>query len=328
MSKKITLALIAAMATAAIAQLPTSGLLGGFTKAINEAQSLSTSYTVQVLGGNSETYKVDLKKPNLARIDSPSKLVVADGKEVTILDKASNQYYKQPQSEGLLKSLLVGDETGVWAGFFDPTAYQAAKVKDLGPKNRKGMTLNAVIAQLDQAGKKTITYFLGTEDKIARQALIEFGGTTEKTTLILDTKSMTVNGDVSANAFAFSAPENAKQTTLAAMSAAKWLTDIEEAKKVARASGKKIFVDFMATWCGPCKMLERDVFSTDRFKKLGTKLVFLRIDVDAQKSVASAYNIEAMPTQMVLDANGEVVGQTVGYGGIAAFFNWIDPLVN
>ena len=73
-------------------------------------------------------------------------------------------------------------------------------------------------------------------------------------------------------------------------------------------------------------MLDADVLQTERFKDLATKkLVLLRIDVDAQKSIASMYGIEAMPTQMVLDKNGQVVAKTVGYGGPDAFYSFLMP---
>ena len=124
--------------------------------------------------------------------------------------------------------------------------------------------------------------------------------------------------------FSFDAPAEAKELSLAEANAGKWFTDLNEAKKAARASGRKIFVDFMATWCGPCKLLDKNVFTTQKFKNLGGKMVFLRIDVDAQENIASAYKIEAMPTQMLLNQDGEVLSSTVGYGGLEAFFAWIN----
>ena len=134
--------------------------------------------------------------------------------------------------------------------------------------------------------------------------------------MVVDTKSLDLNVNVPDSTFVFQPPADARETSLAtrrSMPKPKWYYDLDEAKKAAQASGKMIFVDFFATWCGPCKMLERDCFSTDTFKKFGSKLVFCRIDVDDQKSVATQYGITRIPTQDILDKNGAVVKQTIGY---------------
>ncbi|MBN9504367.1 MAG: hypothetical protein BGO01_12015 [Armatimonadetes bacterium 55-13] len=108
------------------------------------------------------------------------------------------------------------------------------------------------------------------------------------------------------------------------MSSARWFTDLEEAKALAAKTGKKVFVDFMASWCGPCKMLDRDVFQKEDWKKMSKYLVFCKIDVDEQKSVASAYNITAMPTQMVLAADGSVLATKVGYANPSDFYAFVN----
>jgi len=145
--------------------------------------------------------------------------------------------------------------------------------------------------------------------------------------MVVDTKSLTLNGDVPKSAFVFDPPADSRELTLAEINSAKWYYDLDEAKQAAQASNKMIFIDFYATWCGPCKMLERECFNTEQFKAYGKKLVFCRIDVDEQKSVAEAYGIEAMPTQDITDKNGTVVKQMVGYGGTEMFFNFLSSAV-
>ena len=311
------------LAVVAMAQINGSTVLANFAKAINTADTVSSNYTVQIIGSAAENYSVVLKKPNLARIDTPQYVVVADGKNVIRYEKASKTWYKQPQSDKELKSLFTNDELGLFAGFFTAESYKAASVKSLGEKNRKGQSYQAVQANVDPAGKKSITYYVGA-DNLARAAQFDLNDPQGKVTYILDTKNFDVNGSVPANAFAFTAPADATEVSLAELNAGKWYTDINEAMMAARVGKKKIFVGFMATWCGPCKKLDAEVLQTSEFKKLGAKLVFLRIDVDAQKDVAQHYNITAMPTQMVLDASGNVLSQTVGYGDPASFYRWLN----
>jgi len=314
-----------AVAAIALAQVSTSSLLTSFSKAINDAKSVQSNYTVQTINaGGAESYSVTLKKPNLARIETPTQVVVADGKDITTYDKAEKTYFKKPETDAEMKTIFATEELNLWAGFYDLNAYKAVKSKDLGNKAVKGGILSAVEAAYDAHDRKVVTYYLNQDDKIARKANIELNrGMNDPVSMVVDTKSLVVNSDVPKDAFVFDPPADSREMTLEEMNSTKWYYDLDEAKKVAAATNKKIFVDFYATWCGPCKRLEHDCFGTEEFKKFGSKLVFCRIDVDDQQSVAQQYGITAMPTQDILDKSGAVVAQTIGYGDPAAFFNFL-----
>jgi outer membrane lipoprotein-sorting protein len=312
-----------AVAAVALAGKAVSPLFQSYVSALKNAQSLSATFTSGAVDEAPDSFSIKFKKPNLARIESPSQVVVADGKQITTFDRSENTFYKRPQTDADLAGLLTSDEMNLWSAFFNVSPAPSSS-RDMGTKNRKGAALDTVSATYGLKGEKTVTYFLGQQDKVVRQAQIDkvsLNGT--KTSLVV-TKDVGLNVDIPAQAFTFDAPAEAKEISLAQANAGKWFTDLNEAKKAARASGRKIFVDFMATWCGPCKLLEKNVFTTEKFKKLGLKMVFLRIDVDAQANIAEAYKIEAMPTQMLLSQDGSVLSMTVGYGGPEAFFEWIN----
>jgi outer membrane lipoprotein-sorting protein len=326
MRRILGLIALGGLVAVAMAQVNGAAVLSNFAKALNSAKTVSSDYTVQIIGNAADDYSITFEKPNKARIDTPTQLVIADGNEITTYDKLAKTYYTKPQTDSDLKALLASDELSLFSGFFNEGAYSAASVKNLGEKNRKGQSVTAVQTSVDKDGKKVITYFVG-KDHLARAAQTDLNDPSGVVRSMLDTKTLTLDGNVPENTFAFNAPDGARKISLDELNAEKWYTDIDEAMKVAASSNRKIFVDFMATWCGPCKMLDREVLTKPEFKKYSSKLVLLRIDVDAQTNIAAQYKIEAMPTQMVLDARGSVLGQTVGYGGPAPFFKWLDGIV-
>lgn len=323
MRRAIAFVGVASIAAVIFAQGQGSQLLANFAKALGDAKTLSTTYVVQPVNGSPSTINVELAKPNLAKIDTPTQLIVADGTMITTLDKKENTFYKRPQTKADMTELFASDELSLWASFFNGKAQNVSSSKNLGTKNRKGMTLNVVEASIDAKGRKTVTYYLNNQDGIARQAEITINDQGVKDSTIIDTKTLVLGG-ANDNQFAFKAPNGSKEVSLEEMSSFRWFSDLEEAKALAAKTGKKVFVDFMASWCGPCKMLDRDVFQKEDWKKMAKYVVMVKIDVDLQPSVAGAYQVTAMPTQMVLNADGSVVSKKVGYGSPSDFYSFLN----
>lgn len=86
--------------------------------------------------------------------------------------------------------------------------------------------------------------------------------------------------------------------------------------KKAKAENKLIFLDAYASWCGPCKMLQKNVFTQktvgDYFNKK-----FINVKMDMEKgegpALAQMYPLEAYPTLLFINGNGRVVKKAIGY---------------
>ena len=225
-----------------------AGHLAPFVKAMSAAEGLDVSYTINQVGGTQTEYHVVLAKPNLASIDTPSKIITADGEFVTVYDKAKNTYFKKDQTTEALNSLFEEDELMVWRSFFDPKALdKVAKTTRVGSRRRRGEVLNAVSAQIDAAGEFTVRFHLSQKDNLIRMAeLISMEGNQQKTK-VLNVRSLSTKKP-SAAMFVFQPPANSTELTEADLMA-EWLdNDLDAAMENAATFGKGVIIDFYADW--------------------------------------------------------------------------------
>ena len=62
-------------------------------------------------------------------------------------------------------------------------------------------------------------------------------------------------------------------------------------------SEKPVLVDFYATWCGPCKMMEPIL--KELKEAMGDAITVIKIDVDKNREAANALEVQGVPTLMV-----------------------------
>lgn len=74
-------------------------------------------------------------------------------------------------------------------------------------------------------------------------------------------------------------------------------------------SEKPVLVDFFATWCGPCKMMTPILDEVS--KKVGSKGVVLKVDVDKNPHAAAHYGVQGVPT-LILFKKGKVLWRQSG----------------
>ena len=109
-------------------------------------------------------------------------------------------------------------------------------------------------------------------------------------------------------------------------SASPWIKTYAAAQQKAKAKNALIFVDLWAEWCGWCHKFEQDVIPSQAFQNATDSMVLLRLNTEDQgdgTSFARRYNVTTLPTFVILDRDGIIVGMIRGYQPPADFANSI-----
>lgn len=90
---------------------------------------------------------------------------------------------------------------------------------------------------------------------------------------------------------------------------------LEKVLSKARQQQKYVFVDCYTVWCGPCKLMAKNVF-TDAGVADYFNATFINYKLDMEKgegkTVSQRYRVSAFPTFLFLDGEGNLVYRAVG----------------
>lgn len=75
------------------------------------------------------------------------------------------------------------------------------------------------------------------------------------------------------------------------------------------SENKLVFVDFFASWCGPCKMFAPIVEQI--LQKYEDRVTVLKVDIDENSEIAEKYSIQSVPTS-ILFKDGDAVERVSG----------------
>jgi len=109
-----------------------------------------------------------------------------------------------------------------------------------------------------------------------------------------------------------------------------WLRDEPAAVADARATGRPLLVDFMASWCLPCKELELKVFSRPDVAEALRRFTLLRVDLTHEDDdptlplVKKKYGAETLPAIRLVAPDGALLGKADEYMEPEAFLKLLE----
>ncbi|RYY98711.1 MAG: DUF255 domain-containing protein [Chitinophagaceae bacterium] len=99
----------------------------------------------------------------------------------------------------------------------------------------------------------------------------------------------------------------------------------------AKAKNKIIFLDAYATWCGPCKYLQQNVFTDGGVGSFyNDRFINVKMDMEAGEgpALAQQLGVSAYPTLFFINGDGEVLHKKVGATDVAGFLDLGNDAVN
>lgn len=91
---------------------------------------------------------------------------------------------------------------------------------------------------------------------------------------------------------------------------------LADAKKLSKETGKPIYMDISAVWCGYCKKMKKNVYRTSKvIAEMNRKYIALAIDGEKGEGVSlvKKHKIKGYPTQLIIDTTGNIIKRNDGY---------------
>lgn len=93
-----------------------------------------------------------------------------------------------------------------------------------------------------------------------------------------------------------------------AIASVPWLNDVRQAQQIAHERQQLLLLHFYADWCGPCRVLERDVYPrADITAAISNHYVPVKIDIQRSPELARHYGVQSFPSDVFLEPSGRVV---------------------
>ncbi len=102
-----------------------------------------------------------------------------------------------------------------------------------------------------------------------------------------------------------------------------WIVDAGDGdfEEIAQQASVPVLVDLWAVWCGPCHQVS-PALNRLAYERAG-RVKLVKVDVDKAPGLSARYDVQAVPTLLVL-RGGEVVARQTGAAPTPVLREWLD----
>ncbi|HEY0426963.1 MAG TPA: thioredoxin family protein [Pyrinomonadaceae bacterium] len=92
-----------------------------------------------------------------------------------------------------------------------------------------------------------------------------------------------------------------------------WEKDFKKAQALAKETGKPMMLDFSASWCEPCQMMEKEFWVLSDVVEAVKPFIAVKVDFDAEKGLVGKYGVAAIPYVVFTDPLGNIITSRRGF---------------
>ena len=102
----------------------------------------------------------------------------------------------------------------------------------------------------------------------------------------------------------------------------------DEGLSVSEQRDQPVMVYFYTENCGYCVMMDDETFTERKVQEKSDDIVFVKVDANAERGLASQFDITGVPTMVFIDSNENILYREVGFMDADHLTTVIDDVIS